>query len=525
MPDSYRQVYALIDLGKLGNDSVWQSPEIFNSAVEIARRIDDPRVISLATGAMGTYYEQLQKYDRALDWTQQAQLAASQARAANSLYQWDWQAARIEDAIGETKAAIRAYERAIASLQSMRSNEVEVQSVSPFSFQRDIEPIYRGLIQLLLSNNPSDSELKQALQTKDLLLLSELENFFQDDCLELETYTEANRLNYLQQTNTVVVNTIILEEKTHLIWQLPNGEFKQYALDISQSQLEKLITQWRFDLENKENDNYLGLSQRLYNLFFSPEIKAALELSQPDKIVFINDGILRNVPMNALHDGQKFLVENYAVANSLGLNIRTKQPNLDLNSALAFGLTIATERFPAIPYVRQEIESLEELIDIEQFLNDEFGSIDFKQQLETNSSAIVHVATHGQFGGTIENSFLQAYRSQISLKELETTLSNYRVNFPNNPIQLLVLSACDTAANNARATLGMSGTAVRAGVNNVLGSLWSVNDRQIVSLIDAFYTYWIEDKLSKSEALRQAQLDAIANFDHPSNWSSMILIQ
>lgn len=72
----------------------------------------------------------------------------------------------------------------------------------------------------------------------------------------------------------------------------------------------------------------------------------------------------------------------------------------------------------------------------------------------------------------------------------------------------------------------MSGVAVRTGVNNVLGSLWSVNDQQIVLLIDNFYKYWLRDGLSQSEALRQAQLDLIKSLNyHPSNWSSLILLQ
>jgi len=90
----------------------------------------------------------------------------------------------------------------------------------------------------------------------------------------------------------------------------------------------------------------------------------------------------------------------------------------------------------------------------------------------------------------------------------------------------MVLSACDTAAGDSRATLGMSGVAARSGVNNTLGSLWSVNDQQIVTLIDGFYNNWINDELTLSEALRQAQLDLIKSPDyHPSNWSSMILLQ
>ena len=525
LPDSSQKVYALIDLGQLNNNYTPKSVFLLNSALKSAKTINNPRVISFATGAMGKYYESQQQYEPALYWTRQAQLAAEQAQAPDSLYQWDWQAARIYQQTGKTKAAIGAYENAIASLQLIRSNLAQTQGNSLFNFQNDIEPVYRSLIQLLLSNNSSDANIQKALQTKDLLLLSELENFFQDDCLTLEADTEAEILAYLKESNAAIVNTIILENKTYLIWQLPNGKTKKYTVDISQTELNNLVTQWRFDLENKENDNYLELSQQLYQLLFTSEIKSEIENIQLKNLIFVNDGILRNVPMAALHDGQNFLIENYAVSNSLGLNMRLKQP-FSVQKAIAFGLTIATENFPPLPYVKLEIAKLGELVAEKQFLNDRFSYQNFKQQIESSQSSLVHIATHGQFGGTTENTFLQAYQSQISLKQLEQVLSNHNNNFPDSPIQLLVLSACDTASSNPRATLGMSGVAVRAGVNNVLGSLWSINDKEIVSLIDGFYSYWIQNKLTRSEALRQAQLDLINNTNnHPSNWSSMILIQ
>jgi CHAT domain-containing protein len=329
-----------------------------------------------------------------------------------------------------------------------------------------------------LTNNSDQTNFKQVLETKDLLLLSELENFFADDCFQLEAYSEADRVSYLQRTKTAVVNTIILDNKTYLIWEFSDGSFKKYALDISQSQLEKLVTQWRFNLENKENDNYLALSQQLYKLFFPSEIKSYLKTLKLKNLVFINDGILRNVPMTSLHDGQKFLIENYAVTNSLSLNIRSKQPNSKIEKALAFGLTTGGNQFPPLPYVKQEIEKLGKLLDEKQFLNNQFSYKTFKQQVESSKFSIVHIATHGRFGGTTENTYLQAYQSQISLKELEESLSVHNTRFPDDPIQLLVLSACSTAASNPRATLGMSGVAVRTGVSKVLGSLWSVNDRQ-----------------------------------------------
>ena len=321
LPDSYRLVYAAIALGRLTN-----SESSLFKAVEVARRIKNPRVMALASGALGHYYEQQQQYNLAWSWTKIALVAAQQAQTPDLLYQWDWQAARIYNATGKTEAAIEAYQRAIASLQSIRRDLAQAKGAPLLTFQNELEPIYRSLIQLLLSSNDAPDNLKQALQTKDLLLLSELENFFADDCFELETYTEADRLAYLKQTNTAVVNTIILDDKTYIIWLFPNGNFKKSGINISKPQLENLITQWRFDLENKENDDYLSLSQQLYKLLFSPEIKSDLEIIKPKNLIFINDGILRNVPMAALHDGQKFLVEDYAVINSLGLNRQIKQP-------------------------------------------------------------------------------------------------------------------------------------------------------------------------------------------------------
>jgi hypothetical protein len=273
LPDSQHKVDALIELGKLTQDYDSRSKLLLQSAVKIAQKIDNPRVFASATGAMGRHYESQQQYKQALYWTKQAQFAAQQIQATDSLYQWDWQAARIYSATRETEAAIESYQRAIASLQLIRSSTAQAEVDPLFSFQSDIEPIYRGLIELL-SENPSKGNLQLALQTKDLLLVSELESFFQDDCFELQTYNEADRFTYLKQTNTAVVNTIILNGKIYLIWQFPNGEVKKYAVNISQAELEQLVIQWRFDLENKENDNYLVLSQRLYKLLFPPEIKS-----------------------------------------------------------------------------------------------------------------------------------------------------------------------------------------------------------------------------------------------------------
>lgn len=165
------------------------------------------------------------------------------------------------------------------------------------------------------------------------------------------------------------------------------------------------------------------------------------------------------------------------------------------------------------------------VVNSKQFLNELFTADNFYEQTSYTGFSVIHLATHGWFSGSIDTSFLQAYRSQIYLPELEDALIQHNLNFSYNPIQLLILSACDTALGNTRATLGMSGIALRAGVNNVLASLWLLQDRQVVSLISEFYRHWITENDSLAESLQQAQISFINNRNsHPAFWSTIILM-
>ena len=143
----------------------------------------------------------------------------------------------------------------------------------------------------------------------------------------------------------------------------------------------------------------------------------------------------------------------------------------------------------------------------------------------TQNFPLVHIATHGQFNGTLEESFLETYQGQINLLDLENILSSHQINFPANPLELLTLSACETAAGNKRATLGLAGVAIRSGVSNVLASLWSIDDEQAVALMTDFYHALLKQKMSQFEALRQAQSKMISDPNsHPTIWSNLILI-
>ncbi|NJP22361.1 MAG: CHAT domain-containing protein, partial [Hydrococcus sp. CRU_1_1] len=382
-------------------------------------------------------------------------------------------------------------------------------------FRSEVEPIYRNLLALLLEENRPEQRQK-ALEIFDLLQLSQLESFFGDICLEVKSTISPQEL--LAKTNSVAITSIILKDKTYLLLQLPDGSLSRYPIEIKAEQLNQTIEQWRWDLENSWNNQYRGKSQVLYELLIRP-LESTLAVYKPKTLVFINDGILRNVPMAALHDGRQFLIEKYAVANSFGLKftLELKSPDLE---ALSFGLTVAKARFKApLPNAAPETEAVQQMFGGSRFLNEKFTAKNFEEQIEKRDYSIIHLATHGKFAGTLEGTYIQAFDRSISLLEIEHLLDERQ-----SPIKLLTFSACQTAGGNDRAVLGLAGVSVRSGVRTALGTLWSVSDAKIAELIEDFYRFW-HSGLSLSEALRQAQLKQISlDNSHPGNWSASILI-
>ncbi len=98
--------------------------------------------------------------------------------------------------------------------------------------------------------------------------------------------------------------------------------------------------------------------------------------------------------------------------------------------------------------------------------------------------------------------------------------------FREKPLELLVLSACQTAAGDDRAALGLAGVAVHAGARSAIGTLWFISDESTLELVTDLYRHLGDPTLSKAQALRQAQLKLIAGdrFAHPVYWSPFLLI-
>jgi len=147
--------------------------------------------------------------------------------------------------------------------------------------------------------------------------------------------------------------------------------------------------------------------------------------------------------------------------------------------------------------------------------------------MNENAYSIVHIASHGQFSANLKNTFVLTYNDKLSMDKLED-LMNLTI-LKNDPVDLLTLSACETAVGDDRAALGLAGVALKAGVQSALASLWKVDDEATPAVVIEFYRQLQNPNISKAEALQKAQKMILTDklyerYRHPYFWSAFLLI-
>ena len=230
--------------------------------------------------------------------------------------------------------------------------------------------------------------------------------------------------------------------------------------------------------------------------------------------------------MAALHDGQHYLVEKYNIAVSQGLQLL--QPRSLIRKQLKVllgGLTEARQGFSALPAVESELNQISSEMRSKVLLNQKFIKTTIEEQIYAEPFPIIHLATHAQFSSNADNTFLLTWDGRINVKDLDRLLRG-RERENTNPIELLVLSACQTAVGDKRAALGLAGLAVRSGTRSTLATLWSVRDQSTAELMAQFYRELTQKEVNKAEALRQAQLTLLKKpkYEHPFYWAPFVLV-
>ncbi|MBE9118087.1 CHAT domain-containing protein [Lusitaniella coriacea LEGE 07157] len=571
LPDSRGVIYAEINfvetLLKLGEHrgDFSQFPnnneleEFLRRAIAQSKKLQDNRAKSYSTGMLGKLYETQQDWEEAQKVTQSAILLADAAKAPDILYQWQWQLGRVLREQRKVQDAIAVYEQAIATLDIVRQDLLSLKNQDTrFLFRDNVEPVYRELVDLLLQQqvkkvtlaseqietHQDKKKLNRARRLMEQLQVAELEDYLRcqlghNNLASLDEVIENNSLN------AAVIYPIVLEDRLEIILKLPTkvrdkniiarneiiadsshtSDLMHFTQEISARDLEEKVLKLREDIQEEkdaEDEDYRKDFNELYELLIRP-LEPALEAHKIETLVFVLDNILKNLPISALYDGEQYVIEKYSIALNLGIELIDSSPfeKKDLK-VLAAGVSEKIENRDALPNVGLELETIQEIIPSSKILlNQSFTTKALQREIETQYFPVLHLATHGKFSSLLEETKIWAYREAINVNQLENLLQRQQ-----DPLELLVLSACETAIGDRRAMLGMAGIAFQAGAKSTIGSIFAVKDRSAKLLMEKFYRNLIESDATIAEALRRAQLDLLSDktYKKPYHWSPYLLV-
>ena len=178
----------------------------------------------------------------------------------------------------------------------------------------------------------------------------------------------------------------------------------------------------------------------------------------------------------------------------------------------------------SLPGVKEEIQKIKGVVPNESIEDKEFTLGRFKHEVGSGEYRILHIASHGVFGGNAATSFIMTFDDLLTMNGLESLLKENQAD--TRSIELLTLSACETAEGNERAPLGISGAAIKARARSVMGTLWPVGDDAARRIMENFYSGLVQSKMSKAQALQAAQKTLLQDeaLSHPFFWAPFVLI-
>jgi CHAT domain-containing protein len=312
------------------------------------------------------------------------------------------------------------------------------------------------------------------------------------------------QIDQTTQTKSALLYAVPRPDGLHLILVSAQGTpVHKLVKDANAKALPVATKNLRINLVNPQTtrSEYLPPAQQLDRWLIQP-LAADLKARKIDTILFCLGGGLRGLPLAALHDGQKFLVERYNFAIIPAFNLLDQRssalPGLQL---LAMGADQFTDN-AKLPSVPLELATITQsgLWQGKVLLNDAFTLKKFQQARSQTPYGIVHLATHADISAkSVQDSYIQFWDQRLKLNQVQ------ELGLDNPAVQLLVLSACRTALGTPNAELGFAGLAVQSGAKSVLASLWSVDDVGTLVLMSNFYQQ-LKTAPLKSTALRSTQV-------------------
>ena len=539
LPDSRQKANQLISLSRIIENELVQtgfsnnkllhlSYLALNDAGEMGTQLADFRILSNANGYLGRLYELNGQYEDAKKLTMQAIYFSSQGNNPDLLYRWQWQMGKLFMFDDHFTSAKKYFQLAIRTVDPIRLEFFSGFRNHEYAFNQYIKPLYTDLTELLINESEKVTDqkmrqqlLKEAIETMESLKTAELQDFFQDEC---STQKASHPICEKAPEDTAIIYPVVLPETLAILAVLPDGIHLK-KVPVEAPVLYETVKQYRKALQNRTTHRFLYHSWQIYDWLIHP-VETLLIDHHIYTLVFAPDGVLRLIPMSTLHDGNHFLVENFAIGLIPALGLTQTQSFIKTDiQILINGLSEARQGFSPLPSVTSEIRDLKKMFQSDHVLtNNKYTINNLILAFTKNKYSIVHIATHGIFAGRKTDSFLLTYDSKLTMDQLEKLV--HQNNHQNHSVDLLTLSACQTALGNERAALGLAGVAVKAGVRSVLATLWYVDDEATSIAIREFYRQLMKPGMSRARALQRTQRKLIANprFWQPLYWAPFLLI-
>lgn len=554
--------------------------EVFSVALALARDHGDLRRQSQSLGGLGKLYRHLGQMTDAQKATQSALILAQTIEAHDLMADWELQMGLLLKTAGTLNKATSAFRRAIYHITNLPKENIRAGNWKVNRSQQMLTHVHRELADLLLSMaalEPNKKKVQELLHEAQRVIemskLSELRDYFRDPCLA----AKSRGIDTLAP-DTAVLYPILLSNRLELLVKAGGILFRK-TVEIQMEEFENQVLNFVRSL--RKGLAFHDQARILYTVLIRPVVKI-LDEYRVNTIIYVPDRVLRLLPLAPLMDNDHFLLERYSLVTVPGLSLLDPEPMERYgNNVLLAGISkpgpviydlpesfwsmfskpkitgkgktvrkISLEHIDerqwgpekaepayrermnrikealALPGVEKEICQLSKKMQGKVLFNDTFRLDRFSNEMKTISYSILHIASHGYFGGRPEENFIMTFDRCLNMSRFEKLIRP--IQLAEQPVELITLSACQTAEGDAKSPLGLAGIVLKSGARSAIGSLWPVSDQAAQMLFPQFYARLNEpgSKLSKAEALRSAQLSLLKkdDFNHPFYWSAFVLI-
>jgi CHAT domain-containing protein len=427
--------------------------------------------------------------------------------------------------------------RAALTLQAYRALEAVrplIAALDPVteesSFAIRMRPVFEAAVAVELANAGGTQEqarIASAQRIVEAYRQAELQSAFGSNCVPSRDPVDPAKL----RAGEVLLYPILLDDRVELLVVAGgSGGSSTYVrvpsgAPTSREAVGRLVDDMVSSASRGTDEEWRTAGRTLYNLLIKP---VEGRLGANGTLIIVPDGALRALPFAALTDGDgKFLIERtrLAVAPALAYS----QPGSDRGSRALSVVAASLQREVTLPSgVFAKLEGTADEAGVAagpggRVIAD-FREADLRRALSRGRVDVLHLATHAAFNGRSDRSFIVANGEAIPLADLRGLIGANRTR--GDELDLLVLSACETAVGDDEASMGLAGAAVQSGAESALASLWSVNDTGTVALMKGFYGQY-RQRAGKAEALRNAQLAMISGGGtnaQPGIWAAFILL-